>query len=278
MHLSARELIDEPGFDRTEAQLRSLGALPHAGDVLEYPAELRCGEIRVDNEPGFLFDWLRKPPCLQLVAVFSSTAALPDYGIGYGFTGRPIPDYGRFPLVCDADCGDLGGLQARSSKGFPCDLKLSIKYGICIMLNPTGLGVDLHELLLCGAYHLAFCIKKDASAARSACIKRHNAFLCHIGTCLFFSHRGFGKLYHCIRINSIFIIKIGMKKPLFSALNRQRNDCGRATILLRLSPQKSLAGLMIWKHCMVLLMKSLRALRGKRCCDTEICCSVLFRC
>src|SRR5262249_49613870 len=49
---AAGELPEEPGVDRAEAELAGRRPLARAADVVEHPADLRAGEVRVEDEPG----------------------------------------------------------------------------------------------------------------------------------------------------------------------------------------------------------------------------------
>ena len=75
--------------------------------VVEQPADLRAGEVGIDQQaragPHFGFE----PARAQVLADVGRTAALPDDSIVDGAPGGAVPDDRRLALVRDADRGDV---------------------------------------------------------------------------------------------------------------------------------------------------------------------------
>ena len=103
VYLSAGQLPDDPRLHCAEQQLAALGTFPHAGNIFKDPAELRPGEICVNDKPGLPPEHVGQPPGLQTVAVFACPAALPDDRVTHRLAGVLIPDDRRLALVGDAD-------------------------------------------------------------------------------------------------------------------------------------------------------------------------------
>ena len=174
MGLAAGELPDQPGFHGAEEQLAPPGPLPDAGDVLQNPAQLGSGKVGVDDQAGFAAVGLRQALGLEAVAVLAGAAALPDDGPGNRLAGELVPDDGGFPLIGDADGGDVGGRGADVGHGQPGHLQLGGPDLVGVMLHPAGLGEILGEFLLGHGAHLAPLIKQNTAVGRGTCVQRHN--------------------------------------------------------------------------------------------------------
>ena len=113
VHAAAGELPDEPGVDGAEGELAALGPAPRAGHVVEQPADLRAGEVRVEHEPGALAHErlrARRPSARRTAAAVRRHCQTIARWIGRA--GRALPDDRRLALVGDADRGDLGAGHA----------------------------------------------------------------------------------------------------------------------------------------------------------------------
>ena len=60
MDLAAGKLPDEPGIDGAETELPGLCLLARAWDVLENPADLGAGEVRIDDQAGLFADFVHE--------------------------------------------------------------------------------------------------------------------------------------------------------------------------------------------------------------------------
>ena len=193
MDPSAGEPPDKPGFHRAKKQLAPLGPAPGALHIVQNPFELGGGKVGVDNQTGFPADGIGQASLLQAVAIFRGPAALPDNGIAYRLSGSFVPDDGGFPLVGDADSGDIGCGSPQLTHGLRSHTELGSPDLPGIVLHPAGVGKDLRKFLLCGAADPALPVKQDTAIAGSPRIKRHHV-LCHSGSSSIKS--GISCLYH----------------------------------------------------------------------------------
>ena len=178
MYLAARQLPDEPRFDRAEQQLAALRTLACAGDVFKQPVYLRAGEIGIDDKAGLGPEAVRQALGLEAVAVFTCAAALPDNGVVDGFACDLIPDNGGFALVGDADGSDVGGSCTDLLHGLDGYAKLCRPDLICIVFDPAGLRKVLGEFALRDAAHFAALVEENAAIGSRAGVQGHNVF-CH---------------------------------------------------------------------------------------------------
>ena len=174
MDLAAGELPDEPGVYRPEEQLSLFRAFARAGNVLQYPAELRAGEVGVDDEARLLPEYVAQPFFLKVVAILRSPAALPDDGVADRLSGVLVPYHGRFALVRDADRGDIRRSRADLSHRLDGDAKLRGPNFIRVMLYPACLRIVLGELLLRNAADLALFVEEDAAVAGGSRVQCHD--------------------------------------------------------------------------------------------------------
>src|SRR5207253_2401606 len=100
------EVPQEPRVDGAEGQLAAPGALARPGHRVEYPADLRPGEVGIEHEPRARPDRRLDPVRPEPLAELGGTPALPHDGRVDGTTRGPIPDDRRLPLVRDPDRGD----------------------------------------------------------------------------------------------------------------------------------------------------------------------------
>src|SRR5262245_33958591 len=125
--------------DSAEGDLTCAGALAEPRHAVEQPADLRGGEIRIDDEPGSLRDDIRETIGAPALADFLGPAILPDDRFVDRAPGRPVPQNRRLPLVGDADRRNRAvcrrqRLTARRNDPLP-DL-------LGIVLHPTRLWVS----------------------------------------------------------------------------------------------------------------------------------------
>src|ERR1039457_68474 len=103
-------------------------------------------------------------------------AALPDDGMVDGFAGLAVPDNRGFPLVGNADSGDLGGLNPRRLQGLLAGFFHRAPNLIGVMLNPAGLGEILGEFLVGAPHHLARVVKEVSPGAGGALVDGEDKF------------------------------------------------------------------------------------------------------
>ena len=179
-YASLCQLVDKPGVNCTEAKLACLRSFTNALYVVEDPAKLRAGEIRVENKTCFVICGVCDIRILsdKLFLHISGSAALPYDCVIYRLSCLSVPYDCCLALVRDADrcnvfrlCIDF--LHCLTGYG-----ELSLPDFVCIMLYPAGLREELCELFLSDRAHLAFFIEEDTSVTGSTRIKCHYIF-CH---------------------------------------------------------------------------------------------------
>ena len=114
---AAGQVPDQPGIDRPEGETPLLRHPAGTGNVIEDPGDLGPGEVGVRHEAGLFPDQRSEPLRFQAVAGGGGAAVLPDDGVIDRPARRTLPDDRRFPLVGDAEGGDVGGAQARILQG-----------------------------------------------------------------------------------------------------------------------------------------------------------------
>ena len=172
--LASRQVPDEPGVHRTGAQFPLLRPLPHAGNVIQHPADLGAGEVGIDQQAGFLRHRLAKACRLQIIADGGGAAALPHDGVIHRLSGGAVPQDGGLPLVGDAQRGDFLGVDVGAVHGL-CQgplLRGPDLHGV--VLHPAGLGIDLAEWILGPGEDLALPVKEDRPGTGGSLIQRDN--------------------------------------------------------------------------------------------------------
>src|SRR5262249_61182089 len=84
---------------RSEAELAGRRPLARAADVVEHPADLRAGEVRVEDEPGLRAHAVLVTVGLHGFAEGRRPSVLPDDGAMDRLAGLAIPEDGRLTLV-----------------------------------------------------------------------------------------------------------------------------------------------------------------------------------
>ena len=176
MDFAAGELPDQPGVNGTEEQLAGIGPLSGPGHIVQQPFDLGAGEIGVRLQAGLMTDGVAIAPLHQVVNDIGGTAALPDDGVGNGFPGRFVPDDCGFPLVGDADGGDVRRLYPQLGHGSPGDFQCGVPDLIGVMLHPAGMGINLPELLLYRGTDISGLVEQYTAAAGRPLVKGHDIF------------------------------------------------------------------------------------------------------
>ena len=111
MHLSARQVPDQPSFHRAKQELPFISQLPHSWNVIKNPLNFCCREVGVDNQARFLPHVRLQALIFELCAIIRSAAALPNDRVISWLSGGFIPEDRRLALVGDANCSDLPGIH-----------------------------------------------------------------------------------------------------------------------------------------------------------------------
>ena len=162
VHLAAREVPDEPGVHRTEAQLAALGACPGTFHVVQDPLRLGGREVGIQHQAGLVLD-LRLPFVADLVAVPGGAPVLPDDGVVQRLAGGAVPHQGCLALVGHADGLDVGRIQPRLGQRLRQHRHLRGPDFLAVVLHPAGLGKVLVERALGHRHHLASLVEDDGA-------------------------------------------------------------------------------------------------------------------
>ncbi len=165
------QVPDEPGIDRAEGQLSRLGSCPGAGHMVEQPGELGAGEIGVQHQPGLGAEGRLMPLAPQQVALARGAPVLPDDGMVDRPAGRAVPDHGGFPLVGDADGGDIGGGHAGPGNRLHRHAELRGPDLLGVVLHQAGRGEELAEFLLGEAADRAVMVEHQGAGTGCSLVK-----------------------------------------------------------------------------------------------------------
>ena len=174
MDLAAGELPDKPGIHGAEAEFSGLGLLAGAGHVVQDPADLGAGEVGVDDEARLLADEISLVP--QGVAELGGAAVLPDDGVVHGLAGFRVPDDGGFPLVGNADAGDVQAVDAHFGDGLGDDGRLGRPDFHRVVLHPARFREILGELHLRGGADIAFMVENDRPGGTGPLVQGQDEF------------------------------------------------------------------------------------------------------
>ena len=186
MHLSVRQLPNQPCFNRTEKQFSRFRFFSCARHIVKNPLELRTAEISVNQKPCLFADFLAETLLFQAVAVLRGSAALPHNCIVNRHSGFLIPDHRCLSLIRNADGLDILISSVNFQKRLLRHAHLRRPDFHRVVLNPARLWVNLRELFLGGAYDSALFIVKNTARACRALIQRHYVFS-HAASFSFFS-------------------------------------------------------------------------------------------
>ncbi len=176
MHLSAGETPDEPGFNGAEQKFSVLRLAAGPVNIIQNPLELRGRKIGIDDQSGLLTELFCQPLGLQRVTVFTGAPTLPDNGRTNRLPRLLVPNHCGFPLIGDADGGNVVCTHAQLIHRRQGHAQLCGPDFISIMLHPARFGKVLCKLLLCHTAHFPRFIKEDAAARGGTGIQCHNIF------------------------------------------------------------------------------------------------------
>jgi len=115
----------------------------------------------------------------QFVHQRVGTGILPDQGRTDRVAGVPVPQYGRLPLVGDAECGDLvrrdaglGNRRGRDLLEVAPDLRR-------VVFHPAWLGEQLLMLALGYRDQTAVMVEQNATCRGGALVNSHHEALGH---------------------------------------------------------------------------------------------------
>jgi hypothetical protein len=168
------ELPEQPGIYGPERELAGRGAGARAGHVVENPADLAGGKIRVDEQAGPGLNRLAGAVGFQPFAEIGGAAVLPDDRVVHRFAGLPVPDNRRLALVGDADRGDVARPDLRAAERLDRDADLRRPDLLRIVLDPAGLREQLRELFLRDRANRAVAVEDDGPRAGRSLVERED--------------------------------------------------------------------------------------------------------
>ena len=181
MYLAAGEVPNQPSVHGAEEQIALFGLRPRAGNVVQNPLDFGAGEVGINEQTGFIPDISGHAVCGQLITNGCGAAALPDNGVVNGLSGVLIPNNGGFPLVGDADAGNVCGRQTAFFVGLLQCVKLGVQNHHGVMLHPTGFRVNLGEGVLRQSDDIAVSVKNNGAGTGGSLVQC-NQISVHIGS------------------------------------------------------------------------------------------------
>ncbi len=147
---------------------------PRAVHVVQQPGHFRAAEIGVQQKPRAFGHHGLMPLGLEPLAQCGGAPVLPDNRVMDGLAGLAVPDQRGFPLIGDADPGDLFGLDpgllhhraAGAGRRGPKVRR--------IMFDPARGRVMLGKLFLRHGCHAQVTVKQDRAAGCGALIDGQN--------------------------------------------------------------------------------------------------------
>ena len=180
MYSALGQFVDQPAVYGTECKLALLCSCAESLNIVQDPAKLRAGEIRVKHKTGFVISAVGDVRIFlhQLCLHISSSAALPHDCVVNGLSCLLIPYNNSFTLVSDTDGSDVLISSANILHSLTSNGELCLPDLTCIVLNPARLRIILSKFLLSHAADLALLVEEDTSVTGCACIQCHY-ILCH---------------------------------------------------------------------------------------------------
>ena len=164
MHLAAGQPEQEKAIDRAEAHLAFSRPLWKTRHIGEQPNELGRREIRIDDEPGRLFDMHAPALASQLVAMLRRAPVLPHDGIGERLARGALPHDRRLALIGDADRGDPPCADVLERRASHCEHRLPDLLRVVLHLARSG--IDLGERDLRGCARPSLIVEDNGAGAR----------------------------------------------------------------------------------------------------------------
>ena len=174
MNTPGGQLPDEPGIDGTAEELAVLGASLRTLNLVEDPADLRAGEIRVDHETGAVaeesFEALRAKP----LADRSARATLPNDRRMYRAAGVALPHDRRLSLVGDPDRGEVATADTGGPKRFASDRDRGGEDLFGVVFNVSRRWIELPNLAVGDAARRSLRVEHDRAGTGRPLIERED--------------------------------------------------------------------------------------------------------
>ena len=168
------ELPHKPGVHRSKQKFAAPRPVPRPLDMIENPLDFGAGKIGVRHEARRFPDVPSKPARNKLVHDGRGTPALPDNRVVDGPPRRLVPDHGGFPLVGNADGGNVfdGNVELGDKLHHHRILgRINLQR---IMLDPALAGIDLGEFLLDHSGKVQLAVKQYGAGTGCPLIQRHD--------------------------------------------------------------------------------------------------------
>ena len=178
---AAGEVPDAPGVDVAEHQVPGLGPVARPFDVVEKPAHLRAREVRRQRQADPLAEAILAAVGRQLVDELVRAGVLPHERVVDGLARVAVPHDRGLALVGDAQRGDVVLVAPGRLEGLVEDLLRARPDLLGVVLDPTGLRIDLLVLLLRHRLNPALVVEDHRPRAGGALIQgccelRHAVF------------------------------------------------------------------------------------------------------
>ena len=171
---AAGQLRDQPALDRAEGEPPVLLRLRDRIDIIEHPAHLRGGEIRVDQQAGLLVNRLLMALIAQGSAGIGGAPVLPYDRAGEWLQRLAVPCDYRLALVGDPDrCNAFGRAVAQHPA---CTIEGRLPDFLRIVLDPAGLREMLRDLGLRGPCNRAVAPEQDRAGRGGSGVDHQDMF------------------------------------------------------------------------------------------------------
>ena len=163
MQCAACQIPDEPGIDRAEGEFAPVGLFAGARNMIQQPANLASGKVRIDDKSGFVFDQFSLASFFQAFAEISRAPILPNDCVVNGRAGFAVPDNRGFSLVGDPESGHIFGGEFGFGEYIASNFQLRRPDFARVVLNPAGLGKDLLKFFLSHGMDLTALVEEDGT-------------------------------------------------------------------------------------------------------------------
>ena len=183
--LAAGQARHEVRVNRAKRQLTGGRALSPLWILIEHPLELGTAEVGIDDQPGDTPNFVLQPFLGQLFADRSGAAVLPHNGVANRLQRRPLPQQRGLALVGDAYRNNTIGRYCRLRQGSLKRVTYRHPDVLWVVLDESGLRVDLPKLDILFADHCQLFVQDEDSGSGGSLIDGNDVthgFLPHVST------------------------------------------------------------------------------------------------
>src|SRR5205823_10728029 len=142
--------------------------------MVEQPGDLGAGEVRVEQQAGFLTNQGLGARGLERRARIRRAPVLPDDGAMDRLAAGALPDDGRLALVGDAERRDAGDAAGRALDDLAHRREGVAPDVLRVVLDPSGSGIVLLELATRDGDCACLCVKYDGARRGGPLIDRQH--------------------------------------------------------------------------------------------------------